>query len=141
MSLIILERITVMNLSKQQGEIERLENEFWKSIMDGTPEVATAMLTEPAVMVSGHGANKFDHAAYTRMAKDGRYKLTAYEISGMDVVFPRDDVAVASYHVNQKFEQNGKPIEMEVYDTSTWVKLDDQWRCVMHTESAAAPGH
>lgn len=141
MSVIILERIAVMNLSKQQGEIERLENEFWKSMMDGAPEVATAMLTEPAVMVSGHGTNKFDHAAYTRMAKDGRYKLTAYEISGMDVVFPRDDVAVASYRVNQKFEQNGKPVEMEVYDTSTWVKLDDQWRCVMHTESAATPAH
>lgn len=129
-----------MNPNTQRGEIERLENEFWKSMMDGAPEVATAMLTEPAVMVSGYGANKFDHAAYIKMAKDGGYKLTAYEISAMDVVFPRDDVAVASYHVNQKYEHKGKAVEMEVYDTSTWVKLDDGWRCVMHTESVAAPG-
>jgi len=128
-----------MNQSKQQGEIERLERAFWQSILDGDPAVATAMLTEPAVMVSGHGANKFDHAAYMRMATDGRYRLTGYEISAMDVVFPRDDVAVASYHARQQFEHDGKSSEMEVYDTSTWVKLDDQWRCVMHTESAATP--
>jgi hypothetical protein len=130
-----------MDASKRKGEIERLENSFWKSILDGKPEVATGMLTEPALMVSAHGANKFDHAAYTKMANDRRYKLTDYEISGMDVIFPTDDVAVASYHVSQKMEMDGKPTQMDVYDTSTWVKVDDQWRCVIHTESPAAAKH
>ncbi|HEY0660052.1 MAG TPA: nuclear transport factor 2 family protein [Lysobacter sp.] len=130
-----------MNMSKQKGEIERLEKAFWKSILDGAPEVATGMLTEPALMVSGHGTNKFDHAGYTRMANDDRSKLVDYKISGMDVIFPRDDVAVASYRVNQKMEMEGKPTQMDVYDTSTWVKVDDQWRCVMHTESPVASKH
>ena len=130
-----------MNMSKQKGEIERLEKAFWKSILDGAPEVATGMLTEPALMVSGHGTNKFDHVGYTRMANDDRFKLVDYKISDMDVIFPRDDVAVASYRVNQKMEMEGKPTQMDVYDTSTWVKVDDQWRCVMHTESPVASKH
>lgn len=124
-----------MNMTKQQSEIEGLEKAFWNSMIDGKPEVATGMLTEPAVMVSGHGAMKFDHAAYTRMANDDQYKLIDYTMSDMDVVFPREDVAVASYHVNQKVEMQGKPVQMDVYDTSTWVKVGGQWRCVMHTES------
>ena len=127
-----------MKTSNQKAEIERLENSFWKSMVDGAPEVATGMLAEPALMVSGHGANKFDHAGYTRMANDDRFKLLDYDISNMDVLFPRDDVAITTYRVNQTLEMEGKPVEMDVYDTSTWVKVSDQWRCVMHTESPVA---
>lgn len=122
-------------MSKRHGEIEKLERAFWDSMIAGKPEVATDMLTEPAVMVSGHGANKFDHAAYTRMARDDRYKLVGYTISDLDVIFPRDDVAVATYQVDQRMEMQGKPMQMNVYDTSAWVKVDGDWRCVMHTES------
>lgn len=127
-----------MSVSKQRSEIEGLERAFWDSMVAGKPEVATGMLTEPAIMVSGHGATKFDHAAYTRMARDDRYKLVDYTITNMDVVFPRDDVAVATYQVDQRMEMQGKPQQMNVYDTSTWVKVDGQWRCAMHTESPVA---
>lgn len=127
-----------MNTTSRKSEIEGLEKAFWNSMVAGKPEVATAMLTEPAVMVSGHGATKFDHAAYTRMANDDRYKLVDYTLSDMDVIFPRDDVAVATYHVDQKMEMQGKPLQMKMYDSSTWVKVDGKWRCVMHTESPVA---
>ena len=127
-----------MNMTKRKSEIEGLEKAFWNSMVAGKPEVATEMLTEPAVMVSGHGAIKFDHAAYTKMVNDDQYKLLDYTISDMDVIFPRDDVAVATYHVDQRMEMQGKPLQMNVYDTSTWVKVDGNWRCVMHTESPVA---
>jgi hypothetical protein len=128
-----------MAKSKQQpGEIERLEKKFWKSMLDGEPEVATDMLTEPALMVSSHGTSKFDHAGYTKMARDDRFKLVDYKFSDMDVIFPKDDVAIASYRVSQKLEMDGKPIEQDMFDTSTWVKVDDRWRCVAHTESEVA---
>jgi hypothetical protein len=126
---------------KRRSEIEGLEKAFWDSMVAGKPEVATEMLTEPAVMVSGHGATKFDHAAYTRMAKDDRYKLIDYSISEMDVIFPRDDVAVATYHVDQRMEMRGEEVHTDMYDTSTWVKISGEWRCVMHTESPVSKNH
>ena len=64
-----------MSKSKRQAEIEALETAFWQSMVDGDPSVATGMLTEPALMVSGHGANKFDHAGYTKMATDETFRL------------------------------------------------------------------
>ena len=79
-----------MNQTQLKGEIERLEKAFWKSMVDGKPEVATRMLTEPAVMVSGYGAMKFDHAEYTKMANDDKYKLVDYKLSDLDVVFVTD---------------------------------------------------
>lgn len=126
-------------MNEQQKEIEGLERAFWDSMIAGMPEVATNMLTEPAVMVSSHGAMKFDHAAYAKMANDDKYKLVGYSMSDMDVLFPRKDVAIATYRVDQKMEMQGKPVQMNVYDTSTWVKVDGQWRCVMHTESTVEP--
>lgn len=130
-----------MNMTQQKHEIEGLEKAFWNSMVAGKPEVATQMLTEPAVMVSEHGAMRFDHATYTRMARDDRYKLVDYTISDMDVIFPREDVAVATYHVDQEMQIEGKPLQMSMYDTSTWVKVDGSWRCVMHTESPVAKQH
>jgi len=126
-----------MNIDRQKSEIEGLEKAFWDSMVQGKPEVATRMLAEPAVMVSAHGANKFDHAAYTKMARDDRFKLIDYSISDMDVIFPREDVAVATYCVDQQMEMQGQSTRQNVYDTSTWVKVDGNWLCVLHTESPA----
>ncbi|WP_426699857.1 nuclear transport factor 2 family protein [Rhodanobacter sp. Col0626] len=127
-----------MTKSKQQTEIEKLEHAFWKSIVDNTPGVATGMLTEPSLMVSGHGAMRFDHAAYTKMANDTKYRVLEYSLSGMEVLFPSDAVAIATYRVHQKMEMDGKPMEMDVFDSSTWVKVGGDWKCAAHTECPEA---
>jgi hypothetical protein len=124
--------------SKQQTEIEKLEHAFWQSMIDNDPKVATGMLTEPSLMVSGHGAMSFDHASYTKMATNTKYKVLDYKISDMDVLCPNDEVAIATYRVHQKMEMDGKPQEMDVIDSSTWVKLGGAWKCATHTECPQA---
>lgn len=128
--------MATMNL---KSDIEALEKKFWQSMIDNEPQVATGLLFEPALMVSGHGSNKFDHAGYTKMANDDRFKLLDYKLSDFDVVSPTPDVAVATYQVHQTFEAQGQRLEQDVYDTSTWVKSGDRWRCVIHTESERSP--
>jgi hypothetical protein len=124
-----------MEATARRQEIERLEKAFWQSMVDGEAEIATAMLTEPAVMVSGHGLLKFDHSAYEKMAAKDSIRLTGFEFSDFDVVFPTQDVAVASYRVRQDMESDGKSRSEEVFDSSTWVRLGDAWKCAAHTES------
>jgi hypothetical protein len=126
-------------MNTRAKEIQGLEVAFWQSMVDGEANVATQMLTEPALMVSSHGLNKFDHAAYEKMAANDSYRLTDFEFSDFDVLFPTEDVAVASYLVRQSMEAKGKAITEEVYDSSTWVRMDGDWKCVAHTESKAAP--
>jgi ketosteroid isomerase-like protein len=116
-----------------------LENKFWQAIVDQDPDAATELLTEPALMVSSHGAMKFDHAGYRKMAEKGTMVLTSYQLSDMNVVFPNDETAVLTYHVKQEVSQrdNGKSTVQEMNDTSTWIKDGDDWLCVMHTETPA----
>jgi len=115
-----------------------LENRFWKSLVDEDTDTALAMLDEPALMVSSHGAMKFDHAGYRQMAEKGSMVLKSYQLSDMEVVFPVEDTAILTYRVKQAMAPRGKSesITQDMADTSTWVRKGGQWQCVMHTETA-----
>jgi hypothetical protein len=124
---------------QHRQEIEKLEQTFWQSMVDGKVGVATDMLAEPALMVSGHGLLKFDHAGYERMAAEDRNRLVDFKLSDMEVVFPRNDLAIATYRASQSMEVDGKPVQKEAFDSSTWVRLHEGWKCVAHTESLPPP--
>jgi len=114
-----------------------LEKKFWQSMVDEDTDTALDMLAEPSLMVSSHGAMKFDHAAYRKMAEQGSMVIKSFKLSDMEVVFPADDTALLTYHVKQALVPRGKSdtIEQEMNDASVWTRKDGQWRCVMHTET------
>ena len=82
-----------------------LETKFWQSMVDQDTDAALALLSEPALMVSEHGAMKFYHEGYRKMAEQGSMVLTSFELSDMDVVFPNDMTAVLTYRVKQTVAQ------------------------------------
>ena len=118
-----------------------LETKFWESMVNQDTEAALAMLSEPAVMVSAHGAFKFDHAGYRAMADKGPQVVTSFELSDMEVVFPNENTAVLTYHVKQgvapRGKGNGAAEQQEMNDSSTWIRKGQHWQCVMHTETPA----
>ena len=85
-----------------------LETRFWQSMVDQDPDTAISLLDEPALMVSAHGAMKFDHAGYRKMAEQGTMVLTSFKFSDVEVVFPNDTTAILSYRVKQGMANRGK---------------------------------
>ena len=127
-------------MASPRETIVDLENKFWQSMVDNDSDTATDLLTEPALMVSAHGAMQFDHAGYRKMAEKGSMVLERYELSDMQVVFPNETTAIATYRVKQTVAQRGKQSGSDVQemnDTSTWIKEDGSWKCAMHTETPA----
>lgn len=118
-------------------DIETLERAFWKSLVDRDADAATAMLAPQALMVSSHGAMQFDPPQYAKMLQDPKHGLLDYRLSDMEVMFPSQDVAIATYKANQTMAMDGKEVTQDVVDSSTWVKLGGTWKCVAHTESEA----
>ena len=114
-----------------------LETKFWQSLVDQDTDTALSLLSEPAVMVSAHGAMKFDHDGYRKMAEQGTMVLTSFKLSDMEVVFPNEATAVMMYHVKQTMALRGKTesVTQEMTDSSTWVQNGKNWLCVMHTET------
>ena len=118
-------------------DIEQLENAFWKSLVDRDADAATAMLAPQALMVSSHGTLRFDPAQYAKMLEDPKHGLLEYTLSDMDVLFPSEDVAIATYKANQTMTMDGKELTQDMVDSSTWVRMGGTWKCVAHTESEA----
>jgi hypothetical protein len=120
-----------------------LETRFWQSMVDQDSDTAVSLLAEPALMVSSHGAMKFDHAGYRRMADQGSMVLTSFELNDVEVVFPNDTTAILTYRVRQEVASRDKTnsTTQEMADSSTWVQSEkDGWRCVMHTETPLEQG-
>ena len=114
-----------------------LETKFWQSMVDQDTDTTLSLLCEPAVMVSAHGAMKFDHDGYRKMAEQGTMVITSFKLSDVEVVFPNEATAVLMYHVKQSMALRGKTesVTQEMTDSSTWVQDGKNWLCVMHTET------
>ena len=119
-----------------------LENRFWQSMVDEDTDTALTLLDEPALMVSAHGAMKFDHADYRKMAEQGSMVIKSFKLSDMTVLFPTEDTAVVTYSVKQATATRGKSdeIRQDMADSSVWTRKNGQWRCAMHTETPMANG-
>jgi hypothetical protein len=57
-----------------------LETRFWQSMVDQDTDTALSLLCDPAVMVSAHGAMKFDHEGYRKMAEQGTTVLASFKL-------------------------------------------------------------
>lgn len=117
--------------------IINLEKRFWKAIVDQDSDTAVEMLCEPALLVGAHGAMKFGHDEYRKMAEEGPWVLSSFELSDMDVVFPNESTAVITYHSKQTITPRtaGQQVEKEAIFSTTWVRTGDGWKCVVHTET------
>lgn len=127
-------------MANSKQSLVDLETKFWQSMVDQDAEGAVALLNEPALMVSAHGAMQFDHAGYRKMADQGSMVVTGFDFDDMQVVFPNESTAVLTYHVKQQVaprDKKGKRVAQEMNDTSTWVKVGEDWKCVIHTETPA----
>lgn len=118
-----------------------LERKFWQSMVDQDTDAALEMLVEPALMVSSHGAIKFDHAGYRKMAEHGSMTVTSFELSDVETVCPNDATAILTYRVRQELASrgNGKSTVQEMNDTSMWVRTPEGWKCAVHTETPVDP--
>lgn len=129
-------------MSSSNQSLIDLETKFWQAMVDEDADTAVGLLTEPALMVSQHGAMQFDHAGYRKMADQGPRIVTGFAFDNMQVVFPNDSTAVLTYHVKQQVASRDKRddgVWQEMNDSSTWVKAGNDWKCVLHTETPAAP--
>ncbi len=127
-------------MSTSSKNLVELETRFWQSMVDQDADTALGLLAEPALMVSSHGAMKFDHAGYRKMADQGSMVVTSFEFDDMEVTFPNEDTALLTYSVTQGVAQRGKKesTAQVMNDTSTWVRSGGDWKCVMHTETPVA---
>lgn len=120
-----------------EQEIIDLEQEFWRTILEKDTEASVAMLPERSIVVGAQGAAILTRDDYRRMADqaEGSWKLNAFRLDDVSVIFPREDVAVIAYTVTEEMEVEGEPLTVKAADATTWIRKDGGWLASLHTES------
>jgi hypothetical protein len=118
-------------------ELLELETEYWQALKERDP-ATVGRLTDPDSTVAGpSGVSGWDPASISKMAESTSYRVRDFRIDPQSVRVNRicDDAVTIAYAVREDLEVEGKPIQVEAFDTSVWKRIDHNWACVLHTES------
>lgn len=126
-----------MERKKTEQELLRLEEGYWRAIQERDAETVMRLSDESCIVAGAQGIARIDRKALGEMVKNAPYTLERFEVrdDGAEVRLIGEDVAVLAYKVSEELTVDGQHVSLEAADSSTWVKRDGEWRCVMHTES------
>ena len=115
--------------------IERLEKDFWQSMVDKDADKAMTMIADECLITGPQGTMRSDPADYKRMTEQGEWELDQFEFSDVQVIFPQEDTAIIAYNVHQTGSMKGQEMDLNCADSSTWVRDGEEWKCALHTET------
>ena len=115
--------------------IERLEKQFWQSMVDKDADKAMTMIADDSLVVGPEGAMRIGPEEYKRMTEEGQWELDRFELSDVNVVFPNEDTGIIAYKVHQTGTMRGQEMDLNCADSSTWVRDGNDWKCALHAET------
>ena len=120
-----------------EKQITDVEMQFWRAMKDKDAAAATRLTADSCIITGAQGASRIAPKMFAEMLKGATWTLHDYSFKNIAVDKVSDDVAVIGYTVHEKLTVDGKPVEFDAADASTWVRKNGKWLCVLHTESIA----
>jgi hypothetical protein len=118
-------------------ELLELENRYWRAMQDGDSKTAMRLSADPCIVTGAQGVGQVDRKTMGKLLDGAKWKLDAFTLSEPVARALTDDVAVIAYKVHEELTVDGKAIEFEAADSSTWVRREGEWVCAVHTEALA----
>ncbi|HEX6275435.1 MAG TPA: nuclear transport factor 2 family protein [Polyangiaceae bacterium] len=119
-----------------EKQIVELERQYWQALKDNDVRVVERLTADPCIVTGPQGVGELDKKSMLEMMKSATYTLDSFELDrDMKVRMLGDDVAIVAYKVHERMTVDGKPVELDAADTSTWVRRGGQWVCALHTEA------
>ncbi len=121
----------------ETDELLGLERRYWDALKNRDAATAAELSDDPCVIAGAQGVGSFTPKQLGAMMNDGRYELRNYRIMEKDaeVQLIGTDVAVLAYRVHEDLIVDGKPVQLDAADSSTWIRRDGKWRCALHNET------
>jgi|SRR5688572_24243784 len=119
------------------SELLDLERQYWQAIKEKDVDTATQLTDDECIVTGAQGVGRMSREVLSDMLKSATYTLHSFEFKDEQVHKLRDDVAILAYKVHEELTVDGKRLQLDAADASTWVRRDGRWRCALHTESIA----
>jgi hypothetical protein len=120
-----------------EKELLELENQYWRAMQNGDSKTATRLSADPCIVTGAQGVGQVDRKTMGKLLDSAKWKLDRFTLLDPVVRALTDDVAVIAYKVHEELTVDGKVVTFDAADSSTWVRLDGQWVCAVHTEAIA----
>ena len=114
-----------------------LERRFMDAMKDRDGATAMELSDDPTLLVGARGAGELPRQALGAMLEAPTWQLLSYEIEDLIVREVAPDTVVTAYKVTEELTVEEKPLTLQAYDASVWVKRNGAWVCALHTESLA----
>jgi uncharacterized protein (TIGR02246 family) len=120
-----------------EAEVLELEQRFWQALKDMDVDTAVSLTAEPCLLTGAQGASLVDRKTFREMmTNESSHALDRFELKeGAQVRQLGDDVAVIGYEAREELTVEGKPVKLDVVETSVWVRNNGHWLCAAHTEA------
>jgi len=113
------------------NEIINLEKKYWDGMAVHDYETVKNLTKFPCIVAGKKGVMAVDEPAYKKMFEQGADRTMKVNGISEEQVQAGEDHAMIAYLIDLNYD--GKT--MKCACTSTWVKVDGNWLCAMHTES------
>ena len=113
------------------SEILGLEKKYWDGMSQHDYETVKSLTKFPCIVAGKNGVMSVDEPAFKKMFDQGAGKTMKVNSISEEQVQAGQDHAVIAYLIESDYDGN----VMKCACTSTWVKENGQWLCLMHTES------
>jgi hypothetical protein len=119
-----------------------LERQFWDAIQQRDAAKIASLTAEDSIVVGAQGVTAIDRPTLAQMLTEGAWSLESYDLDegSVQVLKPGSEHAVIAYRVTEQLLFEGRPLTLEAFDSTLWVRREGRWLCVLHTESIAGDG-
>jgi hypothetical protein len=117
-----------------ETEIFNLEKKYWQGMEDHQYETVKNLTHFPCIIAGRNGVQSVDEPSFKKMFESGegnKIKVLGY----LDVIsqLPTQQTAVTAYVIELLDTKENKSVKCSC--TSTWIKENDRWLCMLHTET------
>jgi hypothetical protein len=130
-----------MTAMRIDQELIGLEKAYWDAMKTNDVPTVLRLTDGVSLLANSSGVNQLDQALLKQVweSAPGMMTLNDYNIDDATVKVQQitNDVVVIAYKVHEDMTVEGKPVQIDAFDTTTWVRRNGQWTCAAHTESIA----
>jgi hypothetical protein len=127
-----------METKAVEKELVELERQYWQALKDRDYATAQRLTEDDGIVTGAQGVGTIDKKTLVTMMQQAPYTIDDFELDrDMKVRMLGDDIGVVAYKVHEKLTVEGKPVEFDAADTSTWIRRGGRWVCAVHTEAIA----
>ncbi|MBP1222379.1 nuclear transport factor 2 family protein [Flavobacterium sp. 1355] len=119
-----------------ETQIMELEKKYWQGMENHDYETVKNLTRFPCIIAGKNGVQSIDETKFKEMFESGDGdKIKVLNFSDIETQLVAEDAAVIAYSIELGLIDNEQKDPMKCACTSTWIKENNNWVCVLHTEA------